>query len=133
MNEKALGLLGLMRKAGMIELGEMNVGAAVHERRAKLLILASDAGENAKKRAEGFAGGHNVPLAALELSKDELSGCLGKANTVMAAITDFGFALSFLKILAEADGRYSEIYDTVSKRSERSAAGRKTGTGRNNA
>ena len=97
--DRALGLLGLMRRAGKLELGEMNVGAAVRERRAKLLLLAPDAGANARDRAESFSAGHRVPLVELPFTKDTLSAALGKANTVMAAVTDAGFAKALEKCL----------------------------------
>ena len=42
-----------MRRAGKIDLGETATGAAVRAGRARLLLLAADASENARKRAEG--------------------------------------------------------------------------------
>lgn len=101
MREKALNLLGLMRKAGKIELGEMNVGAAVKERRAKLILLTPDAGANARDRAERFARSHEIPFVELPFMKEELSKGVGKANTVMAAVTDSGFAKAFITDLGE--------------------------------
>ena len=43
MREKALNLLGLMRKANAVQIGETDAGAAARAGSAKLLILASDA------------------------------------------------------------------------------------------
>ena len=40
---KALNLLGLMRKANAIRIGEEDTGSAVREHAAKLVLLASDA------------------------------------------------------------------------------------------
>ena len=53
--DKAANYLGLMRKAGRIALGEHDAGAAARAGRACLLLLAQDASDNARKRAEGFA------------------------------------------------------------------------------
>ena len=53
MREKALNLLGLMRKANALRIGEEETGAAVREHEAKLVLLASDASPNARKRASG--------------------------------------------------------------------------------
>ena len=50
MREKALNLLGLMRKANALRIGEEETGAAVREHEAKLVLLASDASPNARKR-----------------------------------------------------------------------------------
>lgn len=126
MREKALNLLGLMRKAGKIELGEMNVGAAVKERRAKLILLTPDAGANARDRAERFARSHEIPFVELPFMKEELSKGVGKANTVMAAVTDSGFAKAFITDLGEGYG------DVLEKRG-RDAGDRKTGTERSDA
>ena len=43
MDDKAMGLLGLMRRAGAIQIGEDNTGETVRAGRARLLLLAADA------------------------------------------------------------------------------------------
>ena len=43
MSERLLNMLGLMRKAGAIAIGEVNTGGACRGGKAKLLLLASDA------------------------------------------------------------------------------------------
>ena len=60
MREKTLNLLGLMRRANAISLGETNTGASVRAGKAKLLLLALDASENARHRAEGFVHGRRM-------------------------------------------------------------------------
>ena len=60
MREKTLNLLGLMRRANALQVGETNAGAAVRGGKAKLLLLASDASDNARGRAEGFLYGRNT-------------------------------------------------------------------------
>lgn len=120
--DRALELLGLMRRAGKLELGEMNVGAAVRERRAKLLLLAPDAGANARDRAEGFSAGHRVPLVKLPFTKDALSAALGKANTVMAAVTDAGFAKALEKCLDGNDAAARQPHSGKTTGNERSDA-----------
>ena len=44
MREKTLKFLGLMRRASALQAGENNAGEAVRGGKAKLLLLASDAG-----------------------------------------------------------------------------------------
>ena len=51
-----------MRRAGKIDLGETATGAAVRAGRARLLLLAADASENARKRAEGYLYGRRALL-----------------------------------------------------------------------
>jgi ribosomal protein L7Ae-like RNA K-turn-binding protein len=107
---RALNLLGMARKAGAIETGETNSGAAVHAGRARLLLLASDASENAAGRAEGYVSTRRVPLCRVPFTKDEISAITGKNGCSMAVLTDLGFAESFARALsAEFGEEYSSL------------------------
>jgi ribosomal protein L7Ae-like RNA K-turn-binding protein len=92
--DKAARYLGIARKAGYLEIGAENCGAAVRSGKAKLLLLASDASDNARQRAEGFIYGRNTPLAVLPDDKETLSGLTGTPNCAMLAFTDIGLASS---------------------------------------
>ena len=120
MREKLLHLLGLMRRANAIAVGEMNTGAAARGGKAKLLLLASDASENARDRAEGFSAGRNLPLTELPFTKEEFSSAVGVNGGSMAAITDLGFANALLKALAaEEPERYAPLAAETEARYER--------------
>ena len=101
MREKTLKLLGLMRRANAIALGEDNSGAATQSGRTRLLLLASDASDNARRRAEGFARGRRFPLVELPFSKEEISAHVGLGGCSMAAVTDMGFADALMRLLAQ--------------------------------
>ena len=120
MREKTLNLLGLMRKANAIAVGETNTGGAVRAGKAKLLLLASDASDNARSRARGFTHGRDVVTVTLPFTKDEIAAHVGVSSCAMAAITDIGFANAFMKSLAAAvpDG-YDESAAEIQRRFER--------------
>ena len=120
MREKTLNLLGLMRKANAIAVGETNTGGAVRAGKAKLLLLASDASDNARSRARGFTHGRDVITVTLPFTKDEIAAHVGVSGCAMAAITDIGFANAFMKSLAAAvpDG-YDESAAEIQRRFER--------------
>lgn len=101
MREKTLNLLGLMRRANAISIGETNAGATVRAGKAKLLLLAADASDNARRRAEGFTAGRNVLTVKLPFTKEEISAHVGLNGCSMAAVTDMGFANAFIKALAQ--------------------------------
>ena len=101
--DKAANYLGLMRKAGRIALGEHDAGAAARAGKACLLLLAQDASDNARKRAEGFAHAAQAPLLRLPYTKQALSDRLGKTGCAIAAVTDPGLAKAFVSALAQAD------------------------------
>lgn len=118
MKEKALNLLGLMRKANAAAIGETDTGAAACAQTAKLVVLASDASSNAQSRANGFAHGRDIPLITLPFTKQEISEHVGKSGCSMAAICDLGFADAFLKLLCELDDGYADTAKTISERLE---------------
>ena len=106
--DKALNYLGLMRKAGACAVGETDCGIACREGKVRLLMLASDASENAHARAKGFVYGRKIPLLVLPYTKMELAGRLGKGSVSMMAVYDLGLAVAFLKAL-NTDGKHSEL------------------------
>lgn len=118
MKEKALNLLGLMRKANAAAIGETDTGAAARAQTAKLVILASDASGNAQSRANGFVHGRDIPLITLPFTKQEISEHVGKSGCSMAAICDLGFADAFLKLLCELDDGYADMAKAISERLE---------------
>ena len=109
---KALGYLGLARKAGALVTGEDNARLAVRSGRARLLVVSADASDNARRRAEVFVKGTNVPLAALPLTKEDVSSATGRPGCSMAVFTDRGLAAAFLKALA---AEYGEAYSPLAE------------------
>jgi ribosomal protein L7Ae-like RNA K-turn-binding protein len=101
--DKALGYLGLMRKANAVAIGETDTGAAAKSGKAVLICLASDASDNAAKRAETFAYARAVPVVRLPYEKQTISELVGKAGCSMLAMTDLGFAAAFAAALADGD------------------------------
>lgn len=133
--DRALNYLGLMRRAGRLELGESGTGAAVRAGSARIVVLAADASENAEKRAAGYLAGRRALLVRLPYTKAELSEYLGKSGCSMAACTDFGLSAAFLKAMAEQYGdEYGELAAEMTRRAEkaerRRAAGPKCKPGR---
>lgn len=126
MEDKTLGLLGLMRRAGAIQIGEDNTADAVHAGKAKLLLLASDAPEKARRRAEGYVFGHRTQTVPLHYTGEELAGALGTGGCAMAAVTDIGFANALMKGLSQQyPDRYSAIMAETDKRCAKAARRKK--------
>lgn len=117
MNEKALNLLGLMRKANAAQIGETDTGTAARAQTAKLVVLASDASGNARSRAKGFVYGRDIPLIVLPFTKQEISEHVGKSGCSMAAICDLGFADALMKLLRKlSPDDYGETAALISER-----------------
>ena len=114
MNDPALHLLGLARKAGKIEVGEEPVGSICRARKAKVLILAKDAADNTVRRAQHFAEAGNTLCVQTPFTKGEIGWAVGRESCAMAALTDAGMAASLVKKLAAADPeRYQQVAEAL--------------------
>lgn len=120
MSENDLKLLGLMRRAGALVPGESGTGDTVRAGKAKLLLLAADASENAQKRAEGFLHGRRALCVALPYTKEEIASHVGLNSCSMAAVTDLGFADALMSSLAQQwPERYQADAEEIRRRLER--------------
>ena len=123
---KVLGLLGLAKKAGKIEVGEEPTGAAARAKDARLLLIASDAADNSYRRLRHFADAGACLYAKLPCTKDELGSALGRTSCAMAAVTDIGFAEAIAKKLAEDDAeQYGVLAEKLGVKAQRAAERRK--------
>ena len=87
MNEtqhKALMLLGLARKARKLEIGEEPCGIACRSGKAKLLLIAHDAGDHTFRRARSYCRAGKPPYLCVPFTKDELGDGLGCLRAVRA-------------------------------------------------
>ena len=121
---KSLGLLSLARKGGNIVLGEEQAGAAARASRARLMLLASDAGGHTVRRAKSFVAGTAQPLLTLPYTRDELGDALGTTSCAIAAITDVQLALAFVKTLGEPE-KYADLLQELDERQARGKAARR--------
>ena len=101
MPDEMLRFLGLMRRAGKLSVGEEGTGQAARAGKAKLILLASDASDDARDRAEGFARRGGAALVRLRADKVALASALGVAGGAMAAVCDAGFARALLEKFPE--------------------------------
>lgn len=118
--DKLLNLIGLAKKAGMLEIGEEPVGAAARAKHARLLLLAHDAADNTRRRALHF--GETGACICLEIpeTKDDLGRALGRTSCAMLAVTDIGFAEAIAKKLAESDeAHYGEAAKRLAIKAQR--------------
>lgn len=97
--DKAIGLLGLARKAGKLETGEETVGSLLLQKRARLTLLAADAGSAVARKIHGLAEGTRQRILALPYDKLTLGAALGKQSVSVAAFADVSMALAFVKAL----------------------------------
>ena len=116
--DKALNYLSLARKAGRIELGEEPVGAAARAKKARLVLVASDAGDHSWRRAKSFVAGTEQICMKVPFTKDQLGEAIGRTSLAMAAFTDPALALAFVKALGQPE-KHAKILADLEERTKR--------------
>ena len=115
--QKALRLLGLARKARLLEIGEEPAGIACRSGKARLLLVARDAGDHTFRRARSFVSGSKCPYVCVPFTKDELGDGLGCNACALCALLDPAFAKSFLEALGEEG--HDEILTQLTMQTQR--------------
>lgn len=90
MTNSVYNLLGLASRARKIVTGETII-AKLRSRDISLVIVASDASDNTKKKISDKCTYYNVEYI-IDGTIDELSNAIGKSNRVAVGIADRGFA-----------------------------------------
>ena len=116
--DRALNYMSLARKAGLIELGEEPVGGATRALKARLVVVASDAGDHTWRRAKSFVAGTDQVCVRVSYTKDEMGQATGRTSLAIVAFTDPSMALSFLKALPQQE-RYSEELNALENRAQK--------------
>ena len=101
--DKLLNLIGLAKKAGKLEVGEEPVGAAARSKHARLILIASDAADNTRRRALHFGEAGECICLEIPPTKEDLGRALGRTSCALLALTDIGFAEAIVKKLAALD------------------------------
>ena len=118
--DKLLNLIGLAKKAGKLEVGEEPVGAAARSKHARLILIASDAADNTRRRALHFGEAGECICLEIPPTKEDLGRALGRTSCALLALTDIGFAEAVAKKLAESDeAHYGEAAKRLSVKAGR--------------
>ncbi len=96
--QKTLNLLGLSQRARKVTLGEEFVLKGLSNNEHCIVFLASDAGENIKKKIIKKTDYYNV-LLVNTLTTTELSKAIGKDNRKVILVSDKGFINKFKEYL----------------------------------
>ena len=93
---KALSMLSLATKAGKTASGEFATEKEVKTGYAELVIVATDASENTKKKFKNMCEFYEVPIYFYG-DKEQLGHAMGKEFRASLAVTDLGFAKGIIK------------------------------------
>ena len=99
MNQNRIySMLGIAMKAGKVVSGEFATDKSIKEGSAFLVIIASDASDNTKKKFSNSCEFYEVPRFIYG-TKEELGRAIGRDMRSSLAIRDEGFAKSLTKHL----------------------------------
>ncbi len=99
-NKKFYSMLGLSKRAGAIVFGEGAVKDSIRKNLAKLVVVASDASANTKKKFSDSCTFYSVPYAETG-DRYTLGNATGNTFAVVLAVTNQGLAENLLKLLNE--------------------------------
>ena len=116
--DKAMNYVALAKKGRLIELGEEPVGAVTRALKARLVIVASDAGDHTWRRAKSFVAGTNQQCIRIPQTKDELGLAVGRTSLAIAAFTDTALALAFVKALPEQE-KYAQQLEALQEQAKK--------------
>ena len=117
-----LTLIGLCKRAGMLEAGEEPVEGAARAKNARVLLLAADAADNTARRVKHFAEMGSCLWLRVPFTKAEMGQILGRTSCAIVAVTDIGFACNIVGKLAQVDPvRYDEAHALLQIKAKRAA------------
>lgn len=99
---KALSMLGIATKAGKTVTGEFSTEKAVKEGKACLVVVASDASANTKKKFRNMCEYYQVTMKEFA-NKDSLGAACGKEFRASLAVVDLGLAQAVIKQIDSCD------------------------------
>lgn len=107
MTDRLMSLLGLCRRAGKIVLGFDPVIDSINQKKAKLVIIASDCSQHTAKGVLRTAHMNNVKAYVIPYTKDDISVSVGKYTAVLSII-DPGFAKKAETLICSIDSTLKE-------------------------
>ncbi|MBQ8143673.1 MAG: ribosomal L7Ae/L30e/S12e/Gadd45 family protein [Butyricicoccus sp.] len=96
--DRLLGLLGLARRAGKLEIGEALTAETVAAGKARAIFLASDVGEATRRKV--LRHEERVPVLTVPYDKETLGASLGFPGCAVCCLTDVGMARAAAEQLA---------------------------------
>ncbi|QKY69062.1 YlxQ family RNA-binding protein [Lentibacillus sp. CBA3610] len=98
MKNNYLNLVGLAYRARKCSLGEETIVKDIQQKKAKLVLLASDIGPQTRKKITDKCNSYEIPYKIVD-DRETLSNAIGKSQRVAVAILDAGFAAKIRTLL----------------------------------
>lgn len=109
MNDSALSLLGLCRKAGKMSMGHDACKLSLKSGSAELCVICSDASTRLREEISFLAENASVPVASVTYTMLDIRQATGFKASVFT-IDDAGFAKSLIKKLNDNKSGEERVY-----------------------
>lgn len=103
MNRQTSNMLGLCQRAGKLLTGDCMVKNGIKDRKALLVLLATDASERTKKEYLHMAKANNINIVQYG-TKADLGWSVGKSPRAAVAVIDPNFAKGIKQIIESERG-----------------------------
>lgn len=111
---KFYSFVSLAKKAGKVVGGEVAVVNAIQKKTACLILIASDASKNTKKKFTNSANFYHLELAEVG-TKEELGQAIGEEFRAVLCITDLGFAKKMISMINDNISGNNDITKDVTE------------------
>ncbi len=122
MSSSYLGLLGLARRAGKVEMGDDAARAACNASLARLLIISEEASPRTRETFEFVAESAGIPCITVSETRAEIGNALGKRPIAVCAVCNTGFAAAIIKKLADTNEDAKNALPKAEKKAARVAS-----------
>lgn len=100
MKKNTLLVIGLAARARGIVIGTNQVLEAVRNKKAKLVLIASDVSDNTYKNLTDKSLYYSVEAVRTDATTEQLGKAVGHSNTAAIAFTDVNFVKAYEKSLS---------------------------------
>ena len=100
MRKNTLGVIGLAARARGVVIGTNQVLEAIRNKKAKLVLIASDVSDNTRKTLTDKSAYYSVRAKQTDITTEELGRAVGHSSTAAIAFTDANFVTAFEKSLS---------------------------------
>lgn len=113
--DKLLQMMGLARRASLLQAGEEVAAEAINGHKARLVVLAADTSERTVKKVRQLTG-QRIPVLVAAADKQAMGAALGKGSCAVAAVTDGGFAAKLVELAAQAQPEYQAMAEELARK-----------------
>ena len=103
MNKNTLGVIGLAARARGIVIGTNQVLEAIRNKKAKLVLFASDVSDNTRKTLTDKSNFYSAQAEEIDITTEQLGAAVGHSRTSAIAFTDINFVNAYRKSIEKVE------------------------------